>query len=113
MADEITLEARITAISDTYDAMVSQRVYQGPQSPFRVMARLENLGESELDSSVINIFKKNMPKELLGKSVKMSDGTVGFIREYDLKDIQYPKVEVGSRIIKTNKDLYCVSMYSA
>ena len=71
------------------------------------------MGKSELDSSVIRVFKKNMPEELLGKSVKMSDGTIGFVRENDMNDIRYPKVEIGNRIIKTNKDLYCVSMYSA
>jgi len=109
---DVILEARITAISDTYDAMVSQRVYQGPQSPFSVMAKLENMSKNELDSTLIRIFLENMPKELVDKPVKMSDGTIGIVCEYDANDIEFPNVALSGRVIKTNRDIYCVTMYN-
>jgi len=70
------------------------------------------MSRNELDGNVINIFKENMPKELMDKPVKMSDGTIGIVREYDPDNIEFPRVELSGRTIITNKDLYCVSMFS-
>ena len=110
--DELSLEARIIAISDIYEAMVSQRAYKGPASPFSIMALLERLSDKELDGELVNVFKENMPKELIDKPVMMSDGTIGVVREVDPEDIEYPIVEHGRYPIKTSEDLYCVSMYN-
>jgi len=110
--DEIALGARITAISDTYDAMVSQRAYRNPQSPFSVLSLLEKQSQDLLDGEVVHIFKKNMPSHLMNKPVIMSDGTIGIVRKYDPSNIEYPTVEVQGRTMKSNKDLYIVSMYS-
>jgi len=109
---DVSLEARITAISDIYDAMVSQRAYKTPQSPFSVIALLEKLRRSELDGELIRVFKKHMPDELMDKPITMSDGTIGIVREYDLTDIEYPKVELSGRVVKTDANLFCVSMFS-
>jgi len=110
--DEIAIEARISAISDIYDAMVSQRAYKGPASPFSIMAFLEKLSIRQLDSELVNVFKEFMPKELINKPVMMSDGTIGVVREVDPEDIEYPMVDHGGYLIKTSEELYCVSMYS-
>jgi len=108
---EVTWEARISAVSDIYDAMVSQRAYKRPRSPFSILALLGRLCNTELDANVIRIFVEQMPKELMNKPVMMSDGTIGIVREYDTGDIEYPMVELSGHKIKTNNDLYCVSMY--
>jgi len=110
--DDVMLEARITAISDTYDAIVSQRVYQGPQSPFKTLSILDNISENGLDKDVVRIFKENIPRDLIGKPVMMSDGTIGVIRKYDLSDIEHPFVELNGRVKKTNENLYAMSLYS-
>jgi len=110
--DDIPLGARITAISDTYDAMVAQRAYQGPQSPFTTLAHMEELGTSELDGDIINVLIDNMPETLLNEPVMMSDGTIGIVRDYDPGDIGYPTVELSGREIKTGVNLYCVHMFS-
>jgi len=110
--DDIALEARITAISDIYDAMVSLRAYKRPNSPFSIMALLEKLSDRELDGGIVNVFKGNMPKELVDKPVMMSDGTIGVVREYDPEDIEYPIIDHGGYLKKTSEELYCVSMYS-
>jgi len=110
--DDIMLEARITAISDTYDALVARRAYQEPQSPFAALALIKKLSEFELDREIVNIFIENIPKDLVGKPVSMSNGSVGVVREYDLDDIAYPTVEVGGRTVKTNEKLFCTSMYN-
>jgi len=110
--NNITLEARITAVSDIYDAMVSQRAYKRPRSPFSIMAVLAELSGTELDPRLVRVFNSNMPKELMDKHVMMSDGTIGVVRTFDPEDIEYPSVEVNGNIIKTNTNWYCTSMHT-
>jgi len=108
----ISLEARITAVSDTYDAMVSKRPYRQPNSPFHVLAALLTYSPAKYDSDIVNVLKENMPNELVNKPVTMSDGTIGIVREIDPEDIEFPKVELSKRVVKTSTALYCVSMYT-
>jgi len=108
----ISLEARITAITDVYDAMVSQRAYKPPRSPFSIMSQLIKLTASELDSVLVSLFVSKMPLELLGKQVKMSDGSIGIVRSFDLQDIENPMVEIDGYVVKCNQRLHCTSMYS-
>jgi len=110
--DDIILNARITAVSDTYDAVVSQRAFKEPQSPFNALALLKELSNTELDRKIVNAFIENIPKDLVGKPVMMSDGTIGIVREYDPDDIGYPMVELGGRTVKTNEKLFCKSIFS-
>jgi len=109
--DEIPVEARITAISDIYDAMVSQRAYKTPRSPFNILATLNELRDSELDARLVDVFVSHMPLELLDKPVRLSDGSVGVIRSFDPDDPEYPVVEVNDHVTKTNEDFHCTSMY--
>jgi HD-GYP domain-containing protein (c-di-GMP phosphodiesterase class II) len=111
VATGVPLEARITAVSDIYDAIVSQRAYKTPQSPFSVMALLSKLVNTELDSELVGIFIDNMPKELVNKPATMSDGTVALIRKYDRNDIKYPTVEHNGKTVKTSEKFFCTSMY--
>jgi len=110
--DNIMLAARITAVSDTYDAIVSSRAFQKPQSPFFTLALLEKLSENEFDKTVVSIFTKNMPGELMNKPVMMSDGTIGVVREFDPDDIEYPMVELSGHTVKSNESLYISNMFS-
>ena len=109
----IPADACITAVSDIYDAMVSQRAYKKPRSPFSIMAVLNELVGSELDGRLVGVFNKNMPLELIDRPVTMSDGAVGIVKSFDPNDIEYPVVEVDGHTIKTGSTLYCTSMYTA
>jgi HD-GYP domain-containing protein (c-di-GMP phosphodiesterase class II) len=111
MGNDILLEARITAISDIYDAMVSKRAYKTPRSPFSVMAYLLGLAGSVLDAGLVDIFISHMPHELIGKQVMLSDETIGIVRSIDAGEIEYPTVEIEGRRVKTSPDLFCTSMY--
>jgi len=110
--ENLSLEARVTAVSDIYDAMVSQRAYKTPRSPFNVLATLVELKGLELDSDLVDTFINNMPGELIDKPVVMSDGSFGVIRSYDPEDIEFPMVEVNGRVIKSGKNLFCTCMYT-
>jgi len=109
--EKISLAARITAVSDIYDAMVSQRAYKSGRSPFSIMASLAERKNSELDAHLVDTFNKKMPLELINKQILMSDGAIGIVRSFDPDDIEYPAVEVDGRVIKSGNRWYCQSMY--
>ena len=110
--NDIPWEARITAISDIYDAMVSQRSYKNAGSPFSTMGMLRKLIDSDVDASFVDVFVRLMPKELMGKPVLMSDGSIGVLRAFDPEDIEHPTIELYGRIVKSSESLYCTSMYT-
>ena len=109
--DKIPIESRITAISDIYDALVAQRAYKEPRSPFSVLALLKRVAKRELDHRLVDLFLANIPKELLGKQAVLSNGTLAYIHEIDYDDIEYPIVNQFGEQVKTNGNLYCTSMY--
>ncbi|MDR2569124.1 MAG: HD domain-containing protein [Oscillospiraceae bacterium] len=109
---DIPIEARITAVSDIYDAMISRRVYKEPKNPFNIIVGLMGLCESELDPAVVEVFATNMPKELVGKPVMLSNGEVGVIHEIDLYDLEYPIIRTADQTFKSSNKLYCKYMYS-
>ena len=110
--DKIPFEARITAISDVYDAIVSRRSYKEPRSPFHVLSVLYMMRDEELDEKLIDVFIENMLKQLIGKQVRLSDNTIGIVRAYDMNDIEYPVVEVDGKKVKTSKNCYCISQHT-
>jgi HD-GYP domain-containing protein (c-di-GMP phosphodiesterase class II) len=109
--DKIPIESRITAVSDIYDALVAQRAYKEPRSPFAVLAILKRMAGDELDPRFVQIFMQNMPGELVGKQVVLNNGNVAFIKEIDYDDIEYPVVTYFGEEIKTDKSIYCTAMY--
>ncbi|MCL2030291.1 MAG: HD domain-containing protein [Oscillospiraceae bacterium] len=109
--ESISLMAQVTAVSDIYDAMVSRRAYKAPQNPFSTLTQLSNMKATELSPLIVDTFIQNMPKELINKPVKLSNGSVGLIHAFDLDDPEYPHIRVGGQVIKSTKELFCVSMY--
>ncbi len=106
--NEIPPFARITTISDIYDAMAAKRIYKKASSPFDILAEFAKDKFSGLDPRFVNVFLKNIPKEFIGKKVSLSNGTTGIVHFINTEDFAYPFVNVDGEIIKTSKDLKCV-----
>ncbi len=103
--------ARITSISDVYDAMVARRVYKDSHSPFEILHQFSVGRFSDLDMNYVNSFLQYMPGELTGKLVIMSTGAIAKVRYVDPQDFTYPIVEIDDDIFVSNSENYCVSMY--
>lgn len=108
--EQISLFAKITAVSDVYDAMVSKRSYKEANSPFAILAQLAQQQFSELDMHIVNIFTEKMPIELIGKPVLLSDFSIGVVRYLAQDDLKHPLVEVNGEIKKTDSQFYCMRM---
>lgn len=106
-ADKIPLFARITSVSDIYDAMISKRTYKKAHNPFTVISGLAEMQFSDLDIELVRLFTDHMPGELVGKAVLLSDGSIGTVKYIVPGDFEHPLVAVNGEVKKTDKTLYC------
>lgn len=110
--DSISLFAKVTAVADIYDAMVSKRTYKEASNPLAVLARMSLIQFSELDIQLVKLFMEHMPSELVGKPVLLSDGSIGTIKYIVPEDLENPIIEVNGVIKKMDVDLYCRTLVS-
>lgn len=108
--DKIPEFARITAISDIYDAMVVKRVYGEPATPFQVLEKFATDRFSQLDIQLANLFLTKVSSELVGKNVKLSNGKTGEVLYVDRERFGYPLVRVGTKTVVTDEKLRCVAL---
>lgn len=81
--ESISEFARIIAIADTYDAMVSDRIYRSAQTPFSVIKTIfENMFD-KLDASYCTVFLENVKDYLVGSIVKLKDGRTAEVLQLD------------------------------
>lgn len=106
--EEIPLYARITSITDIYDAMVSERSYKKAKIPFDILERLRENKFKGLDRRLTEIFIRNMRKQFLEKKVQMSDGRKGVVKYIPPNDMEHPIIQVGEEIRQSDDEWYCV-----
>jgi len=62
--DSICLGARILAVADVYDALISDRPYRRGLEPDRVFAHIEENAGRQFDPEVVGALRKIMPREI-------------------------------------------------
>lgn len=105
--DEISLFARITAISDVYDAMVSARSYKTSRLPFDILDRMVQEEFKGLDQHLVSVFVRNMKHVFKKSHVVMVDGSVGVVAYIPPNDISHPIVVTDSGPRQTDERWYC------
>lgn len=110
VGEEIPLFARITAISDSYDAIVSKRPYRPRKSPFDALAEFSEYRFSTLDQNLVNIVLRRLPQDLIGKRVILSDHQIARVLHINSNNYAYPIVRAAGKTIQTTPALRCVSM---
>ncbi len=110
LGENIPLFARITSVSDVYDALVSKRCYKDAVTPFEVLDMLNESKFSDLDFSLVKVLLDNLPDELVGKTVFLSNGAIGKVKFINKNFLRYPIVDVQGEIISTSPEVYCVMM---
>lgn len=108
---DIPTFAKITAISDFYDAMAAKRPYKEGIPPFAIFDQISQNNYSDLDKKHTKIFLENMAANLMGRTVLLSNGAVAKVEFIDRERMAYPLVSIDGKIFKTNKEVYCVRMY--
>ncbi|WP_053983153.1 HD-GYP domain-containing protein [Niameybacter massiliensis] len=112
--DEIHLYGRILAIADTYDAMISERVYKTRQTPFEVMEKMLSEGIDKLDTQILLLFLKNMADYYIGVQVTLNTGEVGEVVFMHPHCIYRPIIKVAETYYDLDRrtDLEIVEMIS-
>lgn len=108
--EEIPFFARITAISDIYDAMVAKRIYKDAKTPFEVLDEFYRNKFSDLDIRLVDVFLDKMVNEMTGRKVVLSDGRVAKIVFMEKNNFAYPVVQCEEGIIYTSEKLCCKSL---
>ena len=60
--EEISLQGRIIAVVDTFDAIVSSRPYRAGRSPEVALAEIERCSGSQFDPAVVEAFRRALAK---------------------------------------------------
>ncbi len=108
--NDIPYFAKITAVSDVYDAMVAKRSYKAEHSPLSILAKFKTRAFSGLDEELCQLFTNNMPLQFIGTKVLMVDGTLGEIVHILSNDLEYPIVKVDNKLRQADKEWDCVKL---
>lgn len=93
--EDIDINARIFAVVDAFDAMVSDRVYRRGCSYYDAVAELERCSGTQFDPIIVEAFKQ-IPKEdwevLRQRSLTEKQDSFSF--QAAVSDLVYPKMQV-------------------
>ena len=100
--EKISLFARIIAIADVYDALVSNRPYKEALLPSEAMEFLMGGAGAHFDFDLISIFIQKVAAFPLGTCVRLSNGDKGIVIENFPNASTRPKI----RVIDEENDTY-------
>lgn len=93
------LYSKILTIADIFDAITSERVYRGRQTPFVAFKELEKIGFDTVDPRVVMVLFTNMPRYYVGSRVKMDSGEIGEV-------VYVPNQCAYAPVVKVNEEYY-------
>jgi len=85
--DKISLFARIIAIADVYNALISHRPYRNKKTPFEAIRILETEYMDKLDANILYLFLHRVASNYIGQEVILNSGDKGeivFIPKHNL-----------------------------
>ncbi len=110
--DEISKYAKITAISDVYDAMVAKRSYKQSCSPIDVLTQFSQNEFEGFDEKYLTAFLQKMPAQFINKQVLLENGDIGVIKYIMPNDIAHPIIVVNGIAMQTTDDNKCTQVLS-
>lgn len=104
VSNQIDLYSKIVAIADMFHAMLSRRSYQEPLPFYTALRQLQDDAFGKLDANITLLFLYKLMDSLIGRSVMLSDGSIGKIIMVDQYDPLGTLVQVNDEIIDLKKD---------
>ncbi|MGB3366297.1 MAG: HD-GYP domain-containing protein [Acidaminobacteraceae bacterium] len=104
VGEEIGLYARIVAVADTYDALLSDRVYCKKISPYKALDVLKDESFTRLDPEICTVFIKNISDFYVGNLVKLSNGKLGEVILLNKHSINRPFIKTTNTYIDLSAD---------
>ncbi|WP_339803885.1 HD-GYP domain-containing protein [uncultured Marinobacter sp.] len=92
--DEISLQGRMAAIADVYDAITSDRVYHKGMTPTQGLKKLLEWSGSHLDPKLVRQFIRCLGLYPVGSLVLLESGRLGVVTEGNEDDQRLPVVRI-------------------
>jgi len=92
--DQISLEGKMAAIVDVYDAITADRCYHKGMPPTIALKRMLEWTGSHLDKDLLHIFIKAMGVYPVGSVVELSNERLAIVNEINESDQKSPIVKV-------------------
>lgn len=102
--NKISLFARIVAVADTYDALLSDRVYRKRVSPYKALDVLKDESFYRLDPEICTVFIKNISDFYVGNVVKLSNGKLGEVILLNKQSINRPFIKISDSYVDLSTD---------
>ncbi|MBS4537278.1 HD-GYP domain-containing protein [Clostridium sp. D2Q-11] len=111
-SNEIHEFGKIIAVCDVFNAMTSNRVYKGKESPFKVAEEILYDSFGTLDGRISTVFLNNISKFYIGNIVKLNNGSIGEIVYVNKAVPTRPVIKVDNVFIDLlkNKDYEVVDI---
>lgn len=110
--DRIDKLAKIVAIADVYDALISERAYKKRITPFDTFKIFQNSGLGHFDAEIMMVFLANIASYYIGAGVVFESGKRGRVAAVLPHNISNPIVNVEGNFIDLdkNKDVKIIDM---
>ena len=91
--------AKIIAVADVFHAMSSDRIYRNAEPFYKVIAKMNEDVYGRFDPAILLVFIQRLMETLIGKRVRLSDGTEGVIL------LNHPYNPLRSTIMTDHKEI--------
>lgn len=91
---EIGLPARVVAVADAFEAMVSKRPYRSPMIGYQAMRAILGDNARRFDPDVIKVFIATMGIYPIGSIVQLSDASIGRVLDVNSSAPVRPRVKI-------------------
>lgn len=78
--DKISLFARIIAIADVYDALISSRPYRPAVMPYEAFEYIMANGGILFDPEIVKVFTRKVAAFPIGTKIMLSNGNKGYVK---------------------------------
>lgn len=92
--EKISDLARIIAVVDSFEAMVSKRPYRDPMIGYTAMKNLLSDNSRRFDPEILKVFIKTLGIYPIGSIVLLNDGSIGRVLENDGEAPLKPKIKL-------------------
>jgi HD-GYP domain-containing protein (c-di-GMP phosphodiesterase class II) len=92
--DSLSVFARMAAICDAYDSLISDNYYRRGISPANAIREMTKCQEGQFDKAVFHAFIKTVGIYPFGTLVKLKSGRVAVVEEQSKKSLASPIVRV-------------------
>ncbi|MGA1846226.1 HD-GYP domain-containing protein [Deferribacter abyssi] len=91
---EISIEGKIGAVVDVYDALTSERVYKPRISPAKALKMMMGWADNHFNKEVLKFFIRNTGIYPVGTIVLLNTGEIGIIAKVNIQKLTLPMVVI-------------------